>query len=278
MSKVINVTSYGATNVGPVRNNNEDNFFRNEMSYVMMDEDGVMRDKRVGLYLLCDGMGGHQKGEVASASAIQELKRLLLGFFLSPEAVMFDDFEELLSQALKQANDVVYNINIEEGIPEDARRMGSTGVAALYNNGRCYVAHVGDSRCYLVKGGKIYRLTEDHNYATYLLKSGIFKTREEAERAHQARALTQALGPYDSSTIQPDVTSFEIDEQACLILCSDGLTDVVSDQEIAGIASSEHGNPRKMTERLIKQAYKNGTHDNITVVVARFDIAGKKKR
>lgn len=274
-NEICSVSSYGVTNVGPVRNNNEDNFFRAEMSYLSQNEDGSMKDERVGLYLLCDGMGGHQKGEVASAAAIQELKRLLLGFLISPNALEFDEFEELLSESLKQANDVVLKINEDEGIPEEARRMGTTGVVALFTGRKCYVAHVGDSRCYLVKGGRIARLTEDHNYATYLLRSGIFKTREEAEKARSAKALTQALGPYDSSTINPDVTSFDIDEQSYLILCSDGLTDVVSDEEIAAITRSSRGNVRKLTDKLVKRAYKNGTADNITIVIARFDVTDK---
>ena len=271
-SKVCNVCSYGKTNVGPVRTNNEDNFFRSEMNFIFPDENGVMQDERVGLYVLCDGMGGHQKGEVASAAAVNELKRILMGFMLSPNVLQFDDFETLLIESIKQANDVVLKINEDEGIPPEARRMGTTTVTALFTGNRCFVAHVGDSRCYLVKHGAIKQLTEDHNLASYLLKSGIFKTREEADKAHGAKSLTQALGPSESSSIEPSVTSFEVDESCYLILCSDGLTDVVTDEEIASIVTSSRGNLKKTTEKLIKRAYKNKTADNITVIAVRFDI------
>ena len=274
-SNVCNVSSYGKTNVGPVRNNNEDNFFRAEMNFIVPDENGVMQDERIGLYVLCDGMGGHQKGEVASAAAVNEIKRLLMGFMLSPNALQFEDFDDLLVESIKQANDVVLKINEDEGIPPEARRMGTTTVVALYTGNHCYLSHVGDSRCYLVKNGAIKQLTEDHNLASYLVKTGIFKTKEEADRAHGAKSLTQALGPAESSSINPSTFSFEIDESCYLILCSDGLTDVVTEEEIASIVTSSRGNLKKTTEKLIKRAYRNKTADNITIIIVRFDVDKK---
>ncbi len=274
-NNVCNVSSYGKTNVGPVRNNNEDNFFRSEINFILPDENGVMQDERIGLYILCDGMGGHQKGEVASSAAVSELKRLLMGFMLSPNAINFEDFDELLVESIKQANDVVLKINEDEGIPPEARRMGTTAVVALYAGNRCYVSHVGDSRCYLVKNGAIKQLTEDHNLASYLLKSGIFKTKEDAENARGGKSLTQALGPSDSSSLDPSTFSFDVDESCYLILCSDGLTDVVTDEEIASIVTASRGNLKKTTEKLIKRAYRNKTADNITIIAVRFDVDKK---
>lgn len=270
---VCSVSSYGVSNVGPVRTNNEDNFFRSEMNFISPAETaGQMKDERVGLYILCDGMGGHQKGEVASAAAVHELKRLLMAFLLSPNALDFDEFEELLAQSLRQANDLILDINEREGIMMEEKRMGTTAVIALFTGKKCYVAHIGDSRCYLLKPPAINQLTEDHNLASHFLKAGIMKTREEAERMKGAKMLTQALGPVDSSSLEPSVMSFDIDESCYLVLCSDGLTDVVTNEEIASIVKSSRGNLRKATEKMVKRAYKNKTADNITIIIARFDV------
>lgn len=273
---ICNVCSYGDTDIGPVRDNNEDNFFRADMSLAVQYSDGKITDEKVGLYILCDGMGGHQKGEVASALGVQELRRLLMGFFLLPNALQFDDFEALLVESLKQANDAIFEVNEKEGLAETGKVMGTTAIASLFVGNRCYVANVGDSRCYLINHSGIVQLTEDHNLATSLLKTGRVKTKEEAEKIWGAKMLTQALGTEGEGGVDPYVTSFEISESSYLLLSSDGLTDVVSEEEIFSIIKSSRGNLRKAVSKLIKRAYKNKTSDNTTVILVRFDVLSEK--
>jgi serine/threonine protein phosphatase PrpC len=262
--------SYGATDLGPVRENNEDDFFGVEFSFSMPDtlSIGGREIKQRGLYIVCDGMGGHQKGEVASALVVRELRKKLMPFLV--EEIPPTNFEEEIKEVVKEANDVLLEVNIMEGIPANEGRMGTTLVAVVAFENEIFIAHVGDSRCYYYSKGEISLLTVDHNLAMQALHSGTFKTREEAEQMRGGKVLTQAIGPREGIHLIPDARREVIRGDAYLVLCSDGLTDVVSDQEIRDIIEKGNGNLRRITNRLIQAAYHNSTRDNITVLVIRF--------
>ncbi len=272
---ILDLKSFAITDVGPVRQNNEDCFFAAEISASCSDTVTFLPQGKTGLYILCDGMGGHQKGEVASFTIVNELKRLITSLLLSPNVVYIDNFGELLSQAVKQANDVVLGINLSEKIGIDERRMGTTVVMAVVVAARVYIVHVGDSRCYLIDDGNIEQLTEDHCLANQLLRMGVFKTPEEAYKARGARSLTQAIGPREGKFVNPGVRLLEAKSGSYYLLCSDGLTDVVSPKEIRDIIASGRGNLKRIAKKLIKTAYKNKTADNITVIVFRIDAKQK---
>jgi serine/threonine protein phosphatase PrpC len=264
------IESYGATDLGPVRENNEDDFFGVEFSFSMPDtlSIGGREIKQRGLYIVCDGMGGHQKGEVASALVVRELRKKLMPFLV--EEIPPTGFEDELKEVIKEANDVLLEVNIMEGIPANEGRMGTTLVAVVAFENEIFVAHVGDSRCYHYSKGEIALITEDHNLAMQALHSGTFKTREEAEQMRGGKVLTQAIGPREGIHLIPDAKREVIRGDAYLVLCSDGLTDAVNDQEIKQIIDMGNGNLRRITNRLIQTAYQNSTRDNITVLVIRF--------
>lgn len=269
-SYIMELKSFASTDMGPVRENNEDCFFSAEISASCSDSVTFLPQGKTGLYILCDGMGGHQKGEVASFTVVNELKRLITSLLLSPNIAYIDNFGELLAQAVKQANDAVFSINISENIGIDERRMGTTVVMAVVLCGKIYIVHVGDSRCYLVNNSSIEQLTEDHCLANQLLKLGVFKTPEDAFRARGAKALTQAVGPREGKFLNPDIKILDADSGSYLVLCSDGLTDVVTPDEIKKIVISGKSNLKRITNKLIKTAYKNSTSDNITIIIVKI--------
>ncbi|MDQ7823393.1 MAG: protein phosphatase 2C domain-containing protein [Candidatus Eremiobacteraeota bacterium] len=264
------IESFGISDLGPVRDNNEDDFFAVEFGYAHPDHMKVSGRsvKQRGLYILCDGMGGHQKGEVASALAVRELKRRIMPLML--EEVPQANFEDQLKTLIKEANDVLLEVNILEGIPAHEGRMGTTLVAIVAFENEVFVAHVGDSRCYRLNNGELKQLTEDHNLAMQALHSGTFKTREEAEKMRGAKVLTQAIGPREGIHLVPDARRELVRGDCYFLICSDGLTDVVGDEEIKAVIESGNSNLRRICRRLISRAYDNHTRDNITVVIVKF--------
>ncbi len=224
--------------------------------------------KQRGLFLLCDGMGGHQKGEVASALIVRELRKRLMPLLL--EEIPPPNFEEEIKEIIKESNDVLLEVNILEGIPAHEGRMGTTLVAVIAFENEIFITHVGDSRCYKLSGDELTLLTEDHNLATQALHAGTFKNRKEAEQMRGGKVLTQAIGPREGTHLIPDTKRDLIRGDCYILLCSDGLTDVVSDDEIKDVVLKGDGNLRRIVSRLIRSAYDSSTRDNITVLLIRF--------
>ncbi len=261
--------SFSMTDVGPLRDNNEDSFYAAELT--LNNNSDIDVPSQAGLYILCDGMGGHEKGEVASITAVEELKSLMHSLLESPNIENLNNFEELIIQAVRQANDKILQLNIDEGFKHDQRRMGTTVVMVVVLGASAWIVHVGDSRCYLVEENAIQLLTQDHNLANQLLAMGVFKTEEEAFASRGAKALTQALGPREGKNIHPSVTRYDFDSPAFLLLCSDGLSDVVSDQEIGDIVNLKKSSIKNMVKKLVRTAYKNNTADNVTIILVKVD-------
>lgn len=247
---------FALSDIGPVRQNNEDNYA------VTLEE-----SNEKGAFILCDGMGGHEHGEIASKTAAEELKKLFASLLKAENVNEIEGFEELLIQAVKNANDKVYELNVEKGLESDRRRMGTTVVAAILVGENVYIIHVGDSRCYIYDGKETKLVTTDHNLANQLLQMGVFTSEEEALAARGSKALTQAVGTGEGFFIRPTVYKTQMEPPFKILLCSDGLTDVVEQEEIHKILSLNQSNPKNMSKKLIKKAYKNGTQDNITVIL-----------
>jgi protein phosphatase len=244
----------GATDPGCVRKNNEDNF---------------AVDPELGLLLVADGMGGHNSGEVASdlaAKTILEFARRMLGGrkSLLPEGgtAGLSPRGRQLEYFVKTANTMIY----EKGraFPKDAG-MGTTVVAALLDARSLTVAHVGDSRLYVWRGGELTQLTEDHSLVGEQVKRGQI-TAAEAARSNLQNILTRALGAEDGVLV--DVADHPLLPGDLVLLATDGLSKMVSDAEVARTMAAET-EPQAIVDALIEKARAAGGVDNVTVVVAR---------
>ncbi|MBC7472791.1 MAG: protein phosphatase 2C domain-containing protein [Candidatus Sericytochromatia bacterium] len=253
------------THPGKKRKNNEDNFYASTLDFRDQGINTTYRGKK-GLYIVCDGMGGHESGEVASAKAVSETRAALLPslcFSLGQE-----DISELIKSAIvNQANESIFQLN-EKQNRKSEKRMGTTIVTAMVLDDKVYVAHVGDSRIYMVTKNSIEQVTEDHNIAMKNYRSGLGTLQEAMNTASTAwgKVLAQVLGPRGADSVEPDINMFNLKEESYFILCSDGLTDMVKNDKIHQIILDNWQEPNIVTNKLIEAANNNGGHDNITVV------------
>lgn len=231
--------SAGTTDAGRKRRRNEDSFVREPP-----------------LFAVADGMGGAQAGEVASRLAAAAFREFHEADELDPE--------ERVATIIQEANRRIY-----ERARSDAQAsgMGTTITAALVSGGSVAIGHVGDSRAYRLRGGKLEQLTEDHSLVADLVRSGRL-TPEEADTHPQRSVITRALG----TDLEVDVDTFTVEAEAgdLFLLCSDGLTTMVDDEEIAQMVANadslEHA-----TKALVKAANRAGGEDNVTVVLFRLE-------
>jgi protein phosphatase len=212
-------------------------------------------DENVGLFIVADGMGGHNAGEVASRIAVEKISdaiREQLSLGKDPVAV--------IDGAITKANLAI--LDRAAWLPEWSE-MGTTVVIALIKDHRVNVSHVGDSRAYLIRNGNIVQLTEDHSFVAESLKQG-FITPEQA-RTHQSRhGLTMALGVEDR--VEPETTELSWGRETCILLCSDGLTDMLEDSEILKIIKAAE-NPQAGCDTLAERATQKKNKDDVTVVL-----------
>jgi len=231
-----------------VRENNEDSF-----AY-FSDGLGVLPN----LAIVADGMGGHQAGEVASRLSIEFFVEYINNYDDSGMV----DYLDLLTEAVQYANEKVYEASLfEQGL----FGMGTTFTACVVADSKLYTAHVGDSRLYSLRKNTIDLITTDHTYTGEMLRAGLI-THEEAKVHPRRHALTKALGIDRKVEVDGYCKNIKID--SLLLLCSDGLSEMLSDDEIFQIAdeSDELGD---LAEALIERANENGGVDNITVVLAK---------
>jgi len=245
----------GETNVGMKRTHNEDNF-------------SIIEDS--GLYVVADGMGGHASGEVASKMAVDSLKEFFASTAHDPERTWpykmdrAKGYEEnRLITGIKLANLRIYEAAQREATK---RGMGTTIVVLFAVEEGVYLAHVGDSRSYRVRDGKIEQLTEDHSLLNDYIKMKRLTPEEIANFPHK-NVIVRALGMKD--TVKVDTRFESPRENDIFVLCSDGLSGPVEDHEILEIVT-EYEDLSMATSRLIKRANENGGPDNITAVLARW--------
>ena len=249
------VIATGETNVGMKRTHNEDN-------YTVLDEDH--------LYVVADGMGGHASGEVASQMAIDTLREFFRATTSDPEATWpykmdkSRGYEEnRLITSIKLAN-----LRIYEAAQRDPklRGMGTTAVGILVVDDGVLIAHVGDSRVYRVRGGRMEQLTEDHSLLNDYIKMKRLTEEEIANFPHK-NVIVRALGMKE--TVKVDTQLDKPQPGDIYILCSDGLCGPASDAEIEEIVLAEQKDMKAAASRLIGRANSNGGPDNITVVLAK---------
>ncbi|HEX4544933.1 MAG TPA: Stp1/IreP family PP2C-type Ser/Thr phosphatase [Candidatus Acidoferrum sp.] len=243
------------TDVGRVRANNEDCF---------------QIVAPLGLFVLSDGMGGEAHGEIASALAVETVVKHCLDVKTNPAARVVGTVQpkwsartKRLSTAVHLANKIIFRSAEEH---PDQHGMGATLTAAWIDGEKLSIAHVGDSRAYLLRGGDLLQLTRDHSLVAEQVRRGIL-TAVEAEESDMQSVLLRALGAHPELEVETE--EHVLFPRDVLLLCSDGLTRMVTDPEIAGTLQAET-DPVKAAEKLIELANDRGGSDNITVIVVRL--------
>ncbi|MBU0553042.1 Stp1/IreP family PP2C-type Ser/Thr phosphatase [Myxococcota bacterium] len=255
------VRAYAATDIGRVKKNNEDNF--------LIDHD-------LGLYLVADGMGGHAAGEVASQLAVEEVQRavkaseVLIQHFINTGDGR-DHILDLIESAIRTAGQKIYEMSEADAAK---RGMGTTCSMILITPQRAFIAHVGDSRVYLIRGDEVLQLTEDHSLINEMIKRGRM-TVEQAKRATQKNVITRAVGVY--ADVDVDTLDLEIHSEDRFLICSDGLINHMED-------------PKEIAEVMVRQPFpesaqvyvdianQRGGKDNITVLLVEIPKAKAAER
>ncbi|MBF2034203.1 MAG: serine/threonine phosphatase [Leptolyngbyaceae cyanobacterium T60_A2020_046] len=266
--KLFRLDEVGRTHVGRQREHNEDAFYAETFLRKIDGLDGPSL-KAKGLYLLCDGMGGHAGGEVASALAVETLRSFLTDRW--QEDTLPD--EDTVREAILQANQAIFEKNEAEGRAGSAR-MGTTLVMVLLQDNQALVAHVGDSRLYCLTRRGLQQVTVDHEVGQREIQRGVEPAIAYARS--DAYQLTQALGPRSDQEVFPSMTQLSVSEDMVLLLCSDGM----SDNDVLETHHETHLEPLLRSRQdlddgvsqLIDLANEHNGHDNITVVAVRLKV------
>lgn len=247
------IASFYRSDIGRKRENNED------FVGARAPQNARQADESGWLYVVADGLGGHKFGERAS----QHVVRVLLnGYYVAPQ----EPPDQRLRRLIQQANDQIYQEakrTLQEG-----ERMATTVVAAAIRKGKLYLAHVGDSRAYLIRDKRIYRLTRDHSVVGEMVRSGAL-TEEEARTSKLRNRLTRSVGARPEVEVEVS-EPIPLQPGDLILLCTDGLTQYATDRDLLAAA---YGEPQEIVERLIAFANAHGGSDNITVAAIRYDKA-----
>jgi serine/threonine protein phosphatase PrpC len=267
----VQVNVYGMSDVGRVRKNNEDNFVVCNLTTGDADLTPALRDHQPGprgtLFLVADGMGGEASGEVASQICATTVPKRLYENLKSMDSVSETNFVLLLREAIEYANQIIF----QKAQSEPAYRgMGTTTTAAALFGTHLFVAQVGDSRAYVMRNKQLVQLTRDQTYLNYLAEIGA-EVPEDPEKDSRRSILTQAVG--SSETVDVKVSYTKARQGDCLLLCSDGLYNMVKSPDIAAVLDKNDPLPEKCRS-LIEQANANGGTDNVTVILVQLQGSG----
>ncbi len=244
----------GASDTGRVREHNEDT---------------IGTDGDIGLVVLADGMGGYKAGEVASGIAVRTVLTLIKDAVEREDLSLHDEANGLsrpgilLRDAIQRANKVIYQTAKTQS---NCEGMGTTVVAGLLFDDKLTIAHVGDSRLYRCRDGKLEQVTQDHSLLQELVSRG-FYTPEEAQRAAAKNYVTRALGV--EPTVDVEITEVPALKDDVYLLCSDGLSDMVEDDDIQLTINTFGANLETVAKQLVLLGNDNGGRDNISVVLVR---------
>lgn len=272
----IAVKAFGLTDRGKVRPANEDHFLVAELSKAMRiwqtslpEPTRQVGEERAHLFLVADGMGGHRAGERASAQVVVAIEQFTLNTFKWFFGTDGGEAQKVLAQfqsALRQA---------DAGILEEAAEhpelsgMGTTLTMAFQLGVQLCVVHVGDSRAYLYRDGGLHQITHDHTVTADLVRSGALRPDEVA--GHPLKhVITNVVGGNELG-VDVEAQALEVQPGDCLLLCSDGLTEMVTNEAIVATLAAEP-EPERAAKALLAQANDAGAPDNVTIVVARFDL------
>jgi serine/threonine protein phosphatase PrpC len=253
----VELSFWAASDVGKKREHNEDNF---------------LIDSKLSLFIVADGMGGHASGEVASHIAVHEMRNavetrreVIEAFSQGDVKVLTHDILSLMEQAVGNACAAIFQKGKQEA---DKRGMGTTISALLLAGERAFIAHVGDSRIYMVRQGQVIQLTEDHSLVNELIRRGKVSKEGLAKSPYSAykNAVTRAVGVYE--TVQVDTMDLEVLPGDQFLLCSDGLHSYLDDKQIVDHLATPH--ITAVPAKLVDLANERGGQDNITALVIRI--------
>ncbi len=234
------------SDIGKVREMNQDSYYISDLE-----------NDELKLYILADGMGGYKGGEIASSLAVANVKNYITNHFKKTRKDR-ENILKLLKNAIEYANKVIYEKAQED---EELHDMGTTlDICLIYNN-RIFIGHVGDSRVYRIRKNIMRKLTTDHSYVEKLVKEGTI-TKEEAYNHPKKNMLMKALGC--NSFVEPDIICKGFLKDDILLMCSDGLTNMLRENEIYNLLLNNPDNPE---EALINNANDLGGYDNITAII-----------
>lgn len=240
------IRAAGLTDIGRVRSTNQDAF---------------LADPDHGIYIVADGMGGHAGGEIASGLCIKEVRNFLdanAQNFVGKDRHPDTKVRGTILSAINHASTKIYERALEE---PSLKGMGTTATVVKILQNHAYIGHVGDSRCYLIRCGLIYQLTNDHSLVSEQVRAGII-TKEEAELHHLRNVITRSVGYQEEEDV--DGASIDLDRGDFLLLCSDGLHGKVADREISRLVQEKC---LEAPRHLVDLANSRGGDDNITVVI-----------
>ena len=241
------VLHVGSRTAQGVRSNNEDNF---------------VVDLRQRLFVVADGMGGQDRGEVASSMAVEIIPRVV-----HARLAVNETGEDAVLHAMLEANDNI----VEAGRSQpEGRRMGTTAVVALQHNGQVYISSLGDSRAYLIRGQKVHQLTVDHSVAQALVTTGAL-TAEEARHSPYQHVLHKFLGCAELNSAT-EVHPFTPQDGDRLLLATDGMTNHITDDDLS-TGPKQFPDPQAWIDHLVQIALDHGSRDNVTGIVIAFEEA-----
>lgn len=241
--------AFGLTDVGLVRPNNED-------IWAQMPE--------YGFFILADGMGGHQAGEIAAREVVRQLCRIIqkkIAHYQQEHSLT--EVKDLLRKAIRHVNASIFLMSRQD---QELRGMGTTLCCALVHHDNLIYAHVGDSRLYRYRNNELLQLTKDHSLLRQLIDYGQIGEREAAEFAHK-NIITKAIGT--EPKVEPTIDILPLQTGDLFLLCSDGLSDLLSKDEIADVISNSPS-LEETAQRLIAEANEKGGPDNITVLLVQM--------
>ncbi len=230
------------SDIGNVRKINED--------YV-----GHFINREIGFYIVADGMGGHNAGEVASKLAVESIIDNIKSL------KDYENIEEILIESILKANEKVYKLAKENS---KLKGMGTTVTACLVKNQNMVVANVGDSSCYKLKKNGVFKITKDHSYVQQLIDKGTI-TKEEANTHPNKNVITRALGTFDS--VKVDTFSVNLNDVYKVLLCTDGLTNYVNENEMYDIIMNNKTDNKLACNQLVDLSNLKGGKDNISVIL-----------
>lgn len=239
------MTGIGKTNKGRVRMQNEDSIF--------VSNTGI--GNLPNIFIVADGMGGHKAGDIASNFSIKYFCEYIHNNHFE------DEILDLLIGGVKYSNENVYKMSLQD---DNYTNMGTTFLAAVVKDGKIYIAHVGDSRLYIIRGGEIFQVTTDHTYVMEMIKAGEI-TYLEAKNHPNRNVITRALGV--GNEILVDGIFSNVLEDDIVLICSDGLSSMITDNEILQIVSQKNLLLENKLDKLIEAANNNGGCDNISVIL-----------
>lgn len=239
------------TSKGKIREINQDSYY-------------ISDDENCPLFIIADGMGGHKAGEIASRMAVEIISSSFLDEIKAIGTDANDDsIINAIRNSINKANEEIYRKSVEV---EEYSGMGTTVTMAYENNGKFFIGHVGDSRAYLLRDNRLWQVTKDHSLVEELVKNGSI-TREEARFHPQKNIITRALGI--DKEVEIDLIVKEKLKEDILILCTDGLTNMLNDNEIKELLISSD-NMQKACEFMVQLSNEKGGLDNISVVAVKF--------